>query len=218
MLRYKSIILVVFFSLVFLILGNGFVLADEYLEGSTFSELTLKSIDREIPNVDMYSYNESVYMDFYYISPHASVNYFDYSDREEEYNINGKKYDNLLKFEEDLKTEYNLIMLRLKINDNDTNFSLYEFRNSFSLIIEDEKYDLIDYYDYKHSGSASAVFGTTSYYGRFNSYTLYGYLMFPKVNLEGIKKIKLKSNYFEEDIDLIWNLEKINMLIDVMAN
>lgn len=208
--------------LLLLLIVNSFLFADDYLNGDTFSELTKISTFGEV-NTPSHSRNEDIDLTFYFISPNASIDY-----TEDEYAVAygeglgggelyllGNNYEHLLDFEEEFKEKYNLILVTIKINSGNSHFNLYEFRNSFTLEIDGEEYDSIDFYDFEHRGTGRAVFSSTRYVGRFGSYIISGYLMFPKIELDGVNNIQLTNTYFIEDINLNWNLEKINSLINV---
>lgn len=192
---------------------------DNYLNGNTFEEVTLKEVERRQDPI--LEHKSLISMDFYFIHPKTTIDYDINSDKDRVYRIFDKNYDNMIQFEEDLKQKYNIILLQLKVDGDCNEFSLYEFKNSFTLETNEKELDIIDFYDYKLSGSSHSYFdsGLGDYRSKFGSHFIYGYLLFPKVKLEETK-VTLKNNYglLLKPVELTWDLEKINKLIDVMSN
>lgn len=207
-----NLIFVMIFSFTF-----GVNAAEEYLNGETFEEVTLKKVERLPKTMDILP---QIRIGFYFIHPKANIDYNINSGTKKSYNVNGRNYGDIIKFEEDLKQKYNIFLVQLKVDGDIRKFSLYEFKNSFTLEINEKKLNVIDFYDYKISGSASANYDSNrgDFKGDFGSHFIHGYLLFPKVKLEEAK-VTLKNNYhiLEDPIEMTWDLGKINKLVDVMS-
>lgn len=218
---------IVVLTLLLILIWTTFAVADnEYsniessiLNGDNFEEIARKGGGYSVDKYKEYKDgNEVVGIYFYFIPDNVFI---DYDLRgvnslfSEGYFEQNNDYKHLFEFEEELKEDYFLVLNEVYIRENGTDLILYEYINSLEIVVDGNIYNCKGLYDVVHSASVGAVLRRTSYRGRLRNYKIGGYLLFPKIDLDGVGEVKIRTDFFEEDLEYMWDVEKINQLIDI---
>lgn len=179
------------------------VVEEEHIEGGSLSDFTIKSERRDMPD----SAQARASIDIALIHPDNDVEY-------EELNQN-------MRLEKELKTNYDIIYVEISFRQPLSSFSIYEFRNESKIIVENKTEEALDFYDIDRRVSATAEFVTSGstprFRGKVNRFTVYGYLLFPKVfDVDNVNRITFLNNYFKSKIELDWDIERIDALIEIL--
>lgn len=122
--------------------------------------------------------------------------------------------DNNITLENELKNQYDLVLINISGLSRSNSFSIYEFKNSALLQVDGKRVECVEFYDFKISSSSYAYFSeyTFNYTSSSNS-IISGYLMFPKtINGELTKSVELK--YANKTVS--WNFNKITKMIEIL--
>ena len=136
-------------------------------------------------------------------SPVEAFFVFVHSDANIKYNISSlRSIANDIEKEKDLKANNTIIIMNTSLSDKSkTDFSIAEFVSSFELVHKKISIGCRGYHD-------------ICIYDGISGINILGYLLFPKIdNIHG--QIKLINNYRENDINVIWDIDKINDMIKI---